>query len=603
MVLRFLYTSLSLFCDGLVRSLSCEYDSDCAKIFRLSYNYISSFLNLASSPKLETKSCAKKRIFSSSRMLLLVAPALVVVQEGLLFADALCWRAEPGIEHVYAAHPRTTLTTPLAPWLVPNGGPQECCPSMSKDPGAAGTPARRDCFDHIDSAIGRYNAEELLSDDEGSLQGEDKLQKGKLNNNDIASSLSEENRALLKDMRNSCCHPYMRNVDEQHFRHFVIEVQQGVRDYLADYVLRVRRGEEPLRVKESDSVVASSPPKPEDDEDTLMLKVNASLKDLAGRDQLLLPRDLDLVTLEALQKVIIERLYRHFERNTLSPEGRTGDVFGSKLRMALIHRWKMQFGKAGAVAATSGEPLSVSGATGAWDGAAAAGYHMHDGRLSAAIVDLIRRRIEQVDTPSAALTSLDFGCGLGYYVRDLRKSGLSAFGLDGNPATEEISEGRCRLANFVEPLFCRLPRQEGPEAVRTQDDGVYCRPRGSHNATDVVLSLEVGEHIPPEFERTFLDNLAKHARSLLILSWGNQPGTGHYNNLPIPAVVPKVLRALESQRNTTRSVKALHGRSSLQEMTPWMYDAREARALRSASTLPWFEHTLMVFRRMNAVAS
>ncbi|KAK7004434.1 hypothetical protein BgiMline_005954, partial [Biomphalaria glabrata] len=38
---------------------------------------------------------------------------------------------------------------------------------------------------------------------------------------------------------------------------------------------------------------------------------------------------------------------------------------------------------------------------------------------------------------------------------------------------------------------------------------------------DWVLSIEVGEHIPPQYEDTYLDNLARHAREGLILSWAS----------------------------------------------------------------------------------
>jgi len=48
---------------------------------------------------------------------------------------------------------------------------------------------------------------------------------------------------------------------------------------------------------------------------------------------------------------------------------------------------------------------------------------------------------------------------------------------------------------------------------------------------DCVLSIEVAEHIPSEFESTFLDNL-EHANKAF-LSWAlpDQAGTGHVNCL------------------------------------------------------------------------
>jgi hypothetical protein len=46
-----------------------------------------------------------------------------------------------------------------------------------------------------------------------------------------------------------------------------------------------------------------------------------------------------------------------------------------------------------------------------------------------------------------------------------------------------------------------------------------------------VISLEVGEHIPREYESVFLDNVVKYADSKIVLSWAipGQGGLGHVN--------------------------------------------------------------------------
>ncbi|KAK7004452.1 hypothetical protein BgiMline_005973, partial [Biomphalaria glabrata] len=36
---------------------------------------------------------------------------------------------------------------------------------------------------------------------------------------------------------------------------------------------------------------------------------------------------------------------------------------------------------------------------------------------------------------------------------------------------------------------------------------------------DWILSIEVAEHIPAKFEEIYLDNLVRHAREGIILSW------------------------------------------------------------------------------------
>merc|ERR1711990_812390 len=79
-------------------------------------------------------------------------------------------------------------------------------------------------------------------------------------------------------------------------------------------------------------------------------------------------------------------------------------------------------------------------ASGAWVGANAAGYHMHDAAFAAALVDFFNSR----HVHSVA----DFGCGLGLYVRDLRAAQIRSGGFDGNPMTPQISDGRCLHADL-----------------------------------------------------------------------------------------------------------------------------------------------------------
>ena len=53
------------------------------------------------------------------------------------------------------------------------------------------------------------------------------------------------------------------------------------------------------------------------------------------------------------------------------------------------------------------------------------------------------------------------------------------------------------------------------------------------SAYDWVLSSEVGEHIPAQYEERFLQAIASHARRGVVLSWAlpGQPGVGHVNPL------------------------------------------------------------------------
>ena len=92
---------------------------------------------------------------------------------------------------------------------------------------------------------------------------------------------------------------------------------------------------------------------------------------------------------------------------------------------------------------------------------------------------------------------------------------------------------------------------------------------------DWVLSLEVGEHIPKEYEAEFIANLDRHAREGVILSWAvkGQGGHGHVNN---------------QDNDYLKAIFEDYG---------YINDLVAEEALRDASTTPWFPNTLMVFRK------
>jgi len=99
----------------------------------------------------------------------------------------------------------------------------------------------------------------------------------------------------------------------------------------------------------------------------------------------------------------------------------------------------------------------------------------------------------------------DFGCGDANYLKQLKLVCPKVSGCDGNPHTEQLTDG----IGFTADLSL------------SQSFGEY----------DWVTSFEVGEHIPKEFEDVFIDNLCNHAKKGIVMSWGypGQPGEGHIN--------------------------------------------------------------------------
>ncbi|XP_046567510.1 uncharacterized protein LOC124275871 [Haliotis rubra] len=131
------------------------------------------------------------------------------------------------------------------------------------------------------------------------------------------------------------------------------------------------------------------------------------------------------------------------------------------------------------------------------------------------------------DKPLANLLSLffqsqtvaSFGDGPGEYKKFLDSTNrLRAYdAFDGAPYGRETSGGVVQFADLTVPLY-GLP--------------LY----------DWIISLEVAEHIPAKYEDVFIDNIVRHAKKGIVLSWAipGQVGLQHINNRPL-AYVQKLL--------------------------------------------------------------
>ena len=146
---------------------------------------------------------------------------------------------------------------------------------------------------------------------------------------------------------------------------------------------------------------------------------------------------------------------------------------------------------------------------------------------------------------------LDLGCGDGSYGRSFRGMGLYVLEIDGNPFVNAMTEGHGVCRDLSQPLDIL--------------QGTY----------DCVMSLEVGEHIPREFEQTFLDNVCRYAGNLIVLSWAieGQAGLGHVNC-----------------RNNDYIIEQMRLRR-------FVHDEKTSLMLREAAQIPWFKDTVMVFRK------
>ena len=180
---------------------------------------------------------------------------------------------------------------------------------------------------------------------------------------------------------------------------------------------------------------------------------------------------------------------------------------------------------------------------GFWENTDATG-HIHDLSIAAALSNYLADK--------QAKTVVDFGCGMGDYAKAFKADGYNVEAYDGNPNTETLSGGIGKVLDLSKPFYLR-------------------------KMFDVVLSLEVGEHIPAEFEQQFIDNICKHAKKHLVISWAieGQGGNGHVNCKNNNYIIGQIV---------DRGFK---------------HNSKDSQTIRNAATnASWFANTIMVFDRV-----
>jgi len=166
--------------------------------------------------------------------------------------------------------------------------------------------------------------------------------------------------------------------------------------------------------------------------------------------------------------------------------------------------------------------------------------HYFDKNLNNGLIEFLRKeKVESI---------VDLGCGTGCYAKALKKEGFLCECYDGNPNTKELTEGLCSEINLAENIALS-------------------------KKYDCVVSLEVGEHIPKEFEDTFINNLINHSKRLIVLSWAvvGQGGRGHVN-----------------ERNNDYIEKVFLDKK-------WKRNKEKEKELRDKSSLRYFKNTIMVY--------
>jgi hypothetical protein len=142
----------------------------------------------------------------------------------------------------------------------------------------------------------------------------------------------------------------------------------------------------------------------------------------------------------------------------------------------------------------------------------------------------------------------DFGCGFGDYTKNISRLGVETIGFEAYP--DKRNYDNIQQADLSEPLL--LDRK-----------------------ADIAISLEVGEHIPAEFEDIFIDNICNNAKDIVILSWAveGQSGDGHINC-----------------RNNDHIIAQMSKRG-------FVFDESILEIRKEADEMLWFEDSLMLFRK------
>jgi len=146
-------------------------------------------------------------------------------------------------------------------------------------------------------------------------------------------------------------------------------------------------------------------------------------------------------------------------------------------------------------------------------------------------------------------TAVDVGCGNGRYTLNFIENGIDCIGYDGSPLTPKLTKGLYFIKDFSDLV----------------DIGQF----------DLVLCLEVGEHIPVEYEDIFINNLCRASKKFICLSWAveGQWGRGHVNCRENDYIIGEM------------------------DKRGFGFHAELTKCLRNMSMLPWFVETILVFKK------
>lgn len=152
------------------------------------------------------------------------------------------------------------------------------------------------------------------------------------------------------------------------------------------------------------------------------------------------------------------------------------------------------------------------------------------------------------------MTAIDVGCAIGDVVKAFNEVGIAGFGLEGSPEAEPF-------------LVCPRSRIVFRDLRKLIKENI---------GFDFVLSLEVAEHIEPEYAEIYVENLCRLGNQILISA--APPGQkGHYHvNCQPPEYWVEIFKKKGYQRSFAAELmwkKELEEWKNKKEMTAYINNA------------------------------
>ena len=192
-------------------------------------------------------------------------------------------------------------------------------------------------------------------------------------------------------------------------------------------------------------------------------------------------------------------------------------------------------------------------------------YYLSDDRKECYADALITQilTLSQIDPIADAV---DLGCGTGIYVSRLQRAGIPTIGIDNNQT-------------LLQDETLRMDRTD--LAMLDLSTLMF----GSRTPCDLVLSIEVGEHIVPERCEIFLRNVCYLSKKWIVMTASDEVGPYHVNPQPYDVWVEQMC-ALGTHDFLVATSRT------------WM---EHFANLITKDELKWFKRNLMIFRRKKSL--